>query len=195
MNLLRLPRNTRYQMLPMRRVTVQRAATGGARLPISQAGDHWAIEIETGALSVLTGRGLVGQVLNGTRTPVRVAIPQPGVDTGAPGAPRVAGAGQAGTSLNVDGVTPHHVVRVGQFVTVETDGSGRAYLVTAEAVANADGEITLPLWPMLHVEPDDDAVVEIAEPWIEGLIDEGGEHESGLIAAVTPESFVIEEAD
>lgn len=195
MSITRLPRGTKFVMQPVRRVEVQRAATGGARLPISYAGDHWAIEIETGALPVLMGRGLVGKVLNGTNTPVRVLIPQPGVDTGAPGSPKVAGGDQSGMSIDVDGVTPYYVVREGQFITIETDGSGRAYLVTAEAVANAGGQITLPIWPMLHVEPEDNATVEIAAPWIEGLIDEGGEHESGLIAAVTPDTFVIEEQD
>lgn len=194
MSITRLPRGTQYQMRAVRRVEVQRAATGGARLPISYAGDHWAIEIETGALPVLYGRGLVGKVLNGVNTPVRVLIPQPGVDTGAPGSPTVAGAGQAGDSVDLENVTPYHVVREGQFITIETDGSGRAYLATAEAVANADGEITIPIWPLLHVEPADGDSVEIAEPWIEGLIDEGGDHDSGLISAVTPDSFLIEEA-
>lgn len=191
----RLPRNAKCLMRPIRNATVQRSGVGGARLPIVRTGDHWAIEVETGPLSVLWGRSLMADVLSGTSEPVRVLIPQPGVDTGAPGSPRINGADQAGSTVDLDGLTPWYVIRKGQFLTIVTGGEGRAYMATAEVIADASGEASVPIWPMLHVEPANNDSVEIAEPWIEGLIDDGGDHDVGLLPLIEPDSFTIEEQD
>ncbi len=193
---LTLPRNAQCTMRPVRDGQVMRAATGGARLPVSRMGDHWAMEVDTGALSTLAARALTADILSAGAEPVRIAIPQPGVQIGPPGAPRVKGAGQSGSSIELDGFPPYALVQKGRFITIETGGEGRAYLVdVADTVANASGEITLALWPMLHVEPSDNDVVEVVSPYIEGLIAEGGDHASGLLAAVTPDQFEIEEQD
>lgn len=191
----RMPRNTAYTLRPVRQTDVQRAATGGARLPINRTGDHWSVEVDTGALGIICARELLADILRGAGEMVRVYIPQPGIDTGAPGTPRVKGADQAGSNLIVDGLTPYFAVRKGWFVTVVTDGVGRPYLVTGEVIADAAGEATLPLWPMLHVQPADNDVVEVAEPFLDGLITEGGEENSGLLPVGVPDSFVIEEQD
>lgn len=182
-------------MRPVREGRVLRAATGGARLPISRLGDHWAMEVDPRVLGIDCGRELVADVLRGSTEAVRAYIPNPGVETGAPGTPLVAGGGQSGSTIDLDGLTPQFVVRKGWFITVETSGSSRAYMVTEEAVVAADTTVTLSLWPMLHVQPSDNDPVEIAEPYIEGLVDDGGEHEVGLIAATQVDSFLIEEAD
>lgn len=191
----RMPRNTAYTLRPVRQAGVQRAASGGARLPINHPGDHWSIEVDAGALGIACARELLADILRGAGELVRVYIPQPGVDTGTPGAPRVKGAGQAGSSLLVDGLTPYFAVRKGWFVTVVTGSVGRPYLVTAEVIADENGEASLPLWPMLHVQPADNDDVEIAEPYLDGLITEGGDENSGLLPVGVPDSFVIEEQD
>lgn len=191
----RMPRNTAYTLRPVRQTEVQSAAAGGARLPINRTGDHWSVEVDTGALGIVCARELLADILRGAGEMVRVYIPQPGIDTGAPGAPRVKGGDQAGSTLLVDGLTPYFAVRKGWFVTVVTDGVGRPYLVTGEVIADAAGEATLPLWPMLHVQPADNDAVEIAEPYLDGLIVEGGEENSGLLPVGVPDSFVIEEQD
>jgi len=191
----RFPRNTGYVMRPVREGRVLRAATGGSRLPISRLGDHWAMEVDPRVLGIECGRELVADVLRGSSETVRAYVPNPGVEIGSPGAPLVAGADQSGSEIDLDGLTPHFVIRKGWFVTIETTGSPRLYMVTAESVVAADGTVTLPLWPMLHVPPADNDPVEIAEPYIEGLVDEGGEHEVGLLAAAELEAFLIEEPD
>lgn len=191
----RMPRNTAYTLRPVRQAEVQRAAAGGARLPINRTGDHWSVEVDTGALGIVCARELLADILRGAGEMVRVYIPQPGIDTGAPGTPRVKGADQAGSSLIVDGLTPYFAVRKGWFVTVVTDGVGRPYLVTGVVIADNNGEATLPLWPMLHVQPADNDVVEIAEPFLDGLIVEGGDESSGLLPVGVPDSFLIEEQD
>ena len=189
----RLHRNTAYVMKPVRRAEVLRAASGGARLPISRPGDHWSAEVDVGVLSTVCGRELIADVLRGAGETVRVPIPQPGIDPGAPGSVRIKGAGQSGTEVEMDGFTPYFALRKGWFLTIETSGAERAYLVCEEVIADAAGEATVTLWPMLHVQPADNDTVEIAEPYLVGLIDEGGDHESGLLPAVTLDSFTVEE--
>lgn len=104
------------------------------------------------------------------------AIPQPGFDTGSPGAAnRVMGAGQAGASITLDGVTPYYPFRKRQWLTIITGGQRYCYRASAEAVANEDGQITIPLRTMLRVPHADNDVVLIAEPELEGFVtvDEG----------------------
>lgn len=104
------------------------------------------------------------------------AIPQPGFDTGAPGhANRVMGSGQAGASINLAGLTPHYAFRKRQWLTVITDGQRYCYRSSAEAIANEDGEITIPLRTMLRVPHLDNDPVLIGEPEMEGFVtvDEG----------------------
>jgi hypothetical protein len=188
-----LPRGTNYQLRPVRSVEVQRAATGGSRLSISHPGDHWAIEVETGVMALMDARALSVDVLLATANPVRLRVPQPDLDIGTPGKAIVSGDGQAGSFLALTGLTPGYWLRKGQFLTVETSDSGRLYQVAAHATADAFGAVTVALWPILHVPPMDGDPVEIAEPYIEGLIEDGGGHEVGLIAAGEPEGFTIEE--
>lgn len=190
----RLPRTADYEMRFVDETRVQRAGTGGSLLPLSRLGDHWAIEIEVGSLSPLCARELTADILRARGQPVRVMIPQHGIDTGAPGAPRVAGAGQAGSFIAIDSITPNFAVRKGWFLTIVTGGVGRAYMVAAEVIANASGEVTVEILPMLREPPADNDVVDIAQPWLEGLATEGGGMEGGLMRAIRPGSFVIEEA-
>lgn len=194
--LLCLPRGANYQMRPVRLVEVQRAAMNGARLPISRPGDHWAIEVETGTMGLMDARALGVDILMATANPVRLRIPQPGFDVGTPGRNvTVAGDGQAGSSISLTGLTPGYHLRKGQFLTIETSGSGRLYQVALATTADSEGDATVPIWPMLHVPPQDADPVEIGEPWIEGLIDDGGGHEVGMLPASEPEGFTIEEQD
>ncbi|XBQ15797.1 MAG: hypothetical protein ABL308_12670 [Oceanicaulis sp.] len=86
------------------------------------------------------------------------------------GAPRVAGAGQGGNALDLDGVTPGYVVNKGAFVSVIISGRRYCYTVRAARTADAGGLITLPVRPLIRVPPPDDAVVEIASPKVEGYV-------------------------
>lgn len=188
-----LPRNSERGMMPMRDGKVLRAATGGARLPVSYLGDHWAIEIDTGTMGLSCARALVADLLRGSGETVRVPIPEPGVDKGAPGSPVIDGNDQAGVMVAMRGAEPYAVLRKGWFVTIEAAGGARAYMVAEEVVADADGKVTVEVWPMLHVPVADGDRVEVLDPWIEGLIDEGGAHSSGLFPAAELDSFVVEE--
>lgn len=96
-------------------------------------------------------------------------IIQPGLDTGTPGAVRVNGAAQSGTSLVLDGFSPHYVVRRRQWLSITTSGRLYAYRAKEEAVADSTGALTLTLETMLRAIHADNDVVEMATPRIEGF--------------------------
>lgn len=110
---------------------------------------------------------------------VVMKVHQPGFDTGAPGAPRVNGAGQSGSALVIDGLTNGYVIRKGQFLSVIT--LGRRFLYRAKAnVTVAGGTATVSLRTMLRFPPGDNDVVEIAQPMIEGFVRDLGEWSVGV---------------
>lgn len=98
-------------------------------------------------------------------------IEMPGIDVGAPGANiRVNGAGQAGASLIIDGLTPNYVVRESQLLThVSATGDQRLYMAAEEVVANGSGQATIPLRTMLIAPPADNDVILMAGLSIEGF--------------------------
>jgi len=189
----RLPRGAGYSLRFVRSSETQRAGTGGSITPLNRSGDHFAIEVDPGVLATACGRELLVDIARGVGERLRAPIPEPGVDKGSPGLPRVNGANQAGTSLILDGLTPHYVIRKGWFFTVETPDGPTAHLVAAEVIADAGGGATVTFWPSLWLAPADNDVVELSEPYIEGLIVEDGDQSSGLFAAVITDSFMIEE--
>lgn len=192
-SLPRLPRNAGYALRFVRNSEVQRSGTGGALTPLTRAGDHFAMEVDPGPLAAMCGRELLADLARGVGERVRVPLPEPGIDKGAPGTPLVNGADQAGTSLDLDGLTPQFAIRKGWFITLETTDGATAHIVTAESIADADGEATVTFWPELWLPPADNDAVEISEPYIEGLIVEDGDQTSGLSRAVLTDSFVVEE--
>lgn len=99
-----------------------------------------------------------------------LSIRQPGLDTGAPGSPLVNGAGQLGTTLVLDGFTPNYVMRKYQWLTVITGSRRYCYRAAAQTIANGGGQMSLPLATMIRVSPADNAVVEIADPKVEGFV-------------------------
>ena len=110
---------------------------------------------------------------------VAMKVHQPGFDTGAPGTPRVNGAGQSGSALVIDGLTNGYVIRKGQFLSVITQG--RRFLYRAKSnVTVSGGAATVPLRTMLRFPPADNDVVEIAQPMIEGFVRDLGEWSVGV---------------
>lgn len=188
----RLPRGAGYALRFVRASETQRSGMGSLT-PLNRAGDHFAIEVDPGVLARSCGRELLVDLARGMGERLRAPIPEPGVDKGAPGTPLVAGADQAGTSLDLDGFTPHYALRKGWFLTLETEEGSTAHMVEAEAVANASGEVTVTLWPELWLEPGDNDPIVLIDPYIEGLIVDEGDQVSGRFAAVSTAPFVIEE--
>lgn len=114
------------------------------------------------------GRILVSRLKRAKTEGLRIEFPLLDFSPGAPGAPLVNGAGQSGTSLILDGFTPHYAIREGQWFSLETDGRHYLYSVNAEVIADATGAATISINPMLRAEPADNDVCHFARPMIEG---------------------------
>ena len=89
----------------------------------------------------------------------------PGYDGAASGETlgSVVGAGQTGTSLDVDGVTPSiTILQAGEWFQVRN----QLLLATANAVSNSSGEVTINHKPALRVSPADNDPVDFGSPEI-----------------------------
>ncbi|HTN39755.1 MAG TPA: hypothetical protein VLZ84_01300, partial [Asticcacaulis sp.] len=110
------------------------------------------------------------KLMQGVRDTVVFDWPLPDAGVGNPGAPLVKGAGQIGTSLIIDGFNALYPVKDGQFFSLIQNGRRYLHMATADVTASAGGQATVSFLPMLRVTPSDNAVVEFAQPKIEGLI-------------------------
>jgi hypothetical protein len=141
-------------------------AFGGSEDEIDRKGERYALTFvmpsmtyaDSMAWSYLYRRGIT----------VVMEVHQPGVVVAAPPAPRVKGAGQAGSLLAIDGLGAGYLLRKGQFLSVITGGQRYLYRAAAAVTANGAGEATVTLHEMLRRSPADNDVVEIAAPKIEG---------------------------
>lgn len=115
-------------------------------------------------------RKWVARLIQGKQEGVRMPLPLLDFDPGAPGNVLINGADQTGTSLIVDGATPNYVFREGQPFSIETAGKHHLYMVRTETLANASGQATLPITPMLRRPHLDNDVCHFGKPMIEGFI-------------------------
>lgn len=153
-------------------------AIGGAEQELLRKGSRYALTFSMPPMRYVTSMDWDDLMAEGDTVLMRVF--QPGFESGAPGSPRVMGAGQAGSSLIVDGLTPQYPIRKGQFLSIITGGQRFLYRARADVVADADGEATIPLRTMLRRSPADNDIIEIAEPMIEGFIRDLGEWAVGV---------------
>lgn len=152
-------------------------AFGDGEQELVRKGSRYALTFQMPPMSYVTSMDWDDLMAEGDTVVMKVH--QPGFDTGAPGTPRVNGAGQSGSSLVIDGLTNGYVIRKGQFLSVVT--SGRRFLYRARSsVTASDGSATVPLRTMLRFPPSDNDVVEIAQPMIEGFVRDLGEWSVGV---------------
>ena len=168
---------------------------GGPVTRVRRLGDRFSLDVQLPPLDYADqAMKWIGRLARGTADTVTLPVPQPGLNIGTPGAPRVNGAGQLGMTLNVDGFTPGYVMREGQFFSIITGGQRFLYVCTADTVATG-GAMVLPFEPMLRRQPANDDVIEVAQPIIEGFI-EGRESSWTVEAAFNVGlSFKIDERE
>lgn len=144
---------------------------GGDETLIRRIGTKHEIEVRVPAIaSAGCGPALVAALTLGKHQGAVMPIPEPKLPVLAYGTPLVNGAGQLGSSLPVDGLTPGVAVPSGKWLSVIIGGRRYAYFTTAEATASGGGAATLPIYPMIRRSPADNAVVELAAPKIEGRV-------------------------
>lgn len=80
------------------------------------------------------------------------------------GSPQVAGAGQTGQTLAIDGCTPSMTgwLLPGDVIQLGTGADARLHKILARADTDGSGQVTLDLWPRLRSAPADNAVVTVS---------------------------------
>lgn len=122
------------------------------------------------ARSTAEGRIFISRLIRAKSQGGLIGFPQD-LDVGDPGDEiKVAVAGQTGSTLDLTGFPPGYTVLEGQFFSMIF--AGRRYLHEADAdtAADGNGQMELPISPMLRVSPNQGAVCEFARPMIEGYI-------------------------
>lgn len=146
-------------------------ALGGEVQRIDRMGNRFAIEVQMPPFpSADSGRIWVSRLIRGKAEGVRMEYPLLSFDPGTPGAPLVNGNGQSGRSLAARGFTPGYQAKEGQFFSHVRAGRCYLYQLDADAVASGAGLLTLPISPMLRVEPVDGDQLLFAQPVIEGFV-------------------------
>lgn len=166
---LTLPTTHQPVKMPWRLITARNDLTpafGGVEQRLNRKGSRYAFDIEMPAIRYEDA--LAWDDINTETDTVVLALPQPGLALGSPGDTRVNGAGQAGSSLIVDGFSGVYTVGKGWWVSVLSNGQRCLYRTAATSVVSG-GSATLSLRTMLRKPPADNAVVEIAAPKVEGF--------------------------
>lgn len=128
-------------------------------------GRRWEYDIALGAAQDLAGRriSVFFDALSGSIG--RFIFADPSIVQSVGGTPLVKGAGQTGSALVIDELTPSALAfRAGDFFSLGTGADTRLYRVTADVTANGAGEASLPIIPPLRSSPADNAQLEVAAP-------------------------------
>lgn len=152
-------------------------AIGGAEQELLRKGTRYALTFSMPVMTYVQSMEWDDLMAEGDTVLMRVF--QPGLVIPNPSTPLVKGAGQAGTSLVIDGLPNGYVIRKGQFLSVVSAGQRFLYRAKASATSFA-GTATIPLRTMLRRPPNDNDVVEIAQPMIEGFVRDLGEWAVGI---------------
>ncbi|MNV38334.1 hypothetical protein D3C71_1298820 [compost metagenome] len=166
-------------------------AIGGAEQELLRKGTRYALTFSMPVMTYVQSMDWDDLMAEGDTVLMRVF--QPGLVIPNPGTPLVKGAGQAGTSLTIDGLPNGYVIRKGQFLSVVSAGQRFLYRAKASATSVA-GTATIPLRTMLRRPPNDNDVVEIAQPMIEGFVRDLGEWAVGVERLVGLQFTVRERA-
>lgn len=170
-----LPRRTQYSMRVVSAANDMAPAFGGNTQRLARKGTRFGIDVSVPPLPQAgCGMALITDLVQGETEVMAFNIPE-AFPAQSYGTPLVKGAGQAGSTLAIDGLPPLTAIPKGKFLTVIIGGQRYAYLVRASTVANGSGEASLPIWPMLRKSPADNAVIELAAPKIEGYVPTGQE--------------------
>jgi hypothetical protein len=150
---------------------VQQGALGGSAQRVNRLGSRWRCEVSLPPMPPALAREWAAALARGLREGVSWPIRQVSTPTGSPGSVLVAGAGQAGAALNVDGGTHGYVAKPGQWASLLTGGRRYLHQIAAAVQFSGTGTATLQLEPLLRAIPADNSPVELGAPVIEGLLD------------------------
>ncbi|MDZ7824499.1 MAG: hypothetical protein U5K75_11015 [Ahrensia sp.] len=149
---------------------------GGEEQQINRAGSRFSLDVELsprlyeqiGAAGAMTWISKLNQAM---ADEALFRFPQPGLNIANSGTPRVNGAGQGGTFLNADGFAANWAWRDGQYFNIIHGGNRYLHHWTSNGAASASGVANaMPIFPLLRISPDDNALIDAATPMIQGKI-------------------------
>lgn len=146
---------------------------GGPDQRVNRLGNRWQVGVEMPPMSPDDALAWSVALTMGVEDGVSWRIWQTGTPPGSAGTVRVAGAGQAGRALALDGFYPGFALRMGMCLSILTGGQRYLYRAATALRADTGGTATAQLTSALRVQPADNDPVEIAAPVIEGLLVEG----------------------
>lgn len=171
----------------------QTGVLGGSSQRVNRLGNRWRCEVAMPAMTPADARKWAAALTRGLRNGVSWKIRQVGTPVGPIGSPLVAGADQAGDSLDIDTATAGVWLRAGQWLSITTASVAYLYQVAQDVRVADAGTATVEIEPPLRVTPADNDPVNIAAPVIEGLLAVPFEWGIDANRLVNGFSFTIEE--
>lgn len=172
---------------------ILRPTFGGPLQPLTRKGDHWAVDVTIPALDARgCGMGLFADLTRGKREPLVLRVPD--YMEARPYGPPVCNGVSTGDTIAIRGLTPAVVIPKGKWLSLILNGQRYLYLVAADALANGSGIASVQVTSLLRRPTIDGAVVELAEPKIEGYVAPNQSADIGTLPAVGLQ-FSLEERD
>lgn len=172
----------------------QKPSTGAGGLRVDRPGSRFRLQVSFSAMRADTARIFISRLIAAKSEGLRMAYPLLGVNQGNPGNPVVDGSGALGSTLPVRGLTPGYQVKEGFWLTViDNDGVYYLHNVRANVFADASGEASLTIKPILRAPLVDGNVILLGTPTVEGVVEELSSFPLGLADIVDGLSFTLEE--
>lgn len=172
----------------------QKPATGAGALRVDRPGSRFRLEVSFPVMRADTARVFISRLIAAKSEGLRMPYPLLGVNQGNPGSPVVDGSGALGSTLPVRGMTPGYQIKEGFWLTViDADGVYYLHNVRANTFADASGEATLTIKPILRAPLVDGDTILLGKPMVEGVIEELSSFPLGLADLVDGLSFTLEE--
>lgn len=170
-----------------------RPATGAAVTRIDRPGSRYRLQVGFPPMRADVARVFVSRLQQAMTEGLRIKLPLLGISQGSPGLAVVDGDGQSGTSLAVKNMTPGYAAKEGFWATlIDADGVRYLHNIKAPSLADASGDATLQIWPMIRAPMADGDSVNLYAPEVEGLVgDISWNLELGDIVTL---GFTLEEA-
>lgn len=160
------------EIVPVEFGGLMQSALGGATERIERLGDRYMAAVSTPPMRIEPdGRRFSARLLKARKVGAIIEIQQPDLNIGPPGSPVVASSTASGKSIPISGLTPGYAIRDGQWLNYIVAGQRYLDQVTAQVIADADGEAAVTIQNLLRAPLTAGDTIELATPCIEGWIE------------------------
>lgn len=182
---------TDYQLSPIDPAGVVEGSLGGPSSIIDRPGYRYAIQFTLPPLPTAKDARIFQSLLErGARDDVSYPWPLD-IRAAVAGTPLVNGASPTGSVIPIKGLLANYQFKQGQPIAVISEGIGFVHKATAATMADASGNIVLPVFPITRKGFLDGDTVEVERPRIRGALTWNGASQQSFGAR--PFSFTITE--